>query len=331
MSRHPEPLPTALGVRFTTGQAVAAGVSRRRLRSRDLTAPFHGVRRRMADVRAQHRENAAEVGPLAITRRIARDALALARAYAPTMTPRSFYTGRTVLALRGLPFGDAELLDIGVIAPRRAPRARGVRGRKVEARLVDLEVIDGLTLSTAPATWAMLARDLTERQLTILADAIIHVPRDSRGVQMPARAIATIAQLTEAMNVPGRPNRERLRAALERARTGSASVLESEYRLDAEAGGLPEPELDVEIFDAKGARIGISEIVYPQYRLVVEIEGDHHRTSRAQWNRDLEKYRDYADAGWEVIRVASAHIRKQRSAVATVQAALIRKGWSPVG
>ncbi|MEJ1088226.1 hypothetical protein WDU99_07855 [Microbacterium sp. Mu-80] len=314
---------------FTTRQALAAGVSRRRLRSRDLTAPFHGVRRSVADVRAQQRKNSAETGPLAITRRIMRDAAALAHAYAPAMSPQSFYAGRTVLALRGLPFADAEILDVGVIAPRRAPRARGVRGRKIEERLVQIEVIGGLRISNASTTWAMLARELTERELTILADAMLHIPRDSSGTRDPARALVTHAELEEAMSVPGRPRFGRLHAALARARTGSASVLESEYRLDAEDGSLPGAELDVEIFDTKGRRIGISEIVYPKYRLVVEIEGDHHRTSRAQWNRDIDKYRDYADAGWEVVRITSAHIRIQRSAVQTVRAALLRKGWRP--
>ena len=86
---------------------------------------------------------------------------------------------------------------------------------------------------------------------------------------------------------------------------------------------MPPADLDVEIRDASGRLLGISEFAYRERRVVVEIEGDHHRTSRAQWNRDLDKYAAYAAAGWEVVRVTSHHLRQGR-AVALVSAALER-------
>ncbi|MNT96280.1 hypothetical protein D3C72_2383360 [compost metagenome] len=76
--------------------------------------------------------------------------------------------------------------------------------------------------------------------------------------------------------------------------------------------------------------MGISELVYRDQRLVVEIEGDHHRVDRKQWDRDIDKYADYAAAGWEVVRLTSTHIRGDSSrATAIVRAALLRRGWSP--
>jgi very-short-patch-repair endonuclease len=83
----------------------------------------------------------------------------------------------------------------------------------------------------------------------------------------------------------------------------------------------------MEIRDGRGILLGISEIVYPHYRVVVEVEGDHHRTSRAQWNRDLDKYDAYASGGWETVRLSSLHIRRNRDAVRRVAAALRRHGW----
>ncbi|GEK86275.1 hypothetical protein GCM10007198_04050 [Microbacterium aerolatum] len=75
--------------------------------------------------------------------------------------------------------------------------------------------------------------------------------------------------------------------------------------------------------------MGISEFVYREYRVVVEVEGDHHRTERTQWNRDIEKYHAYAEAGIEVVRLTSKHIRgRHPTAVEIVRAALHRHGWN---
>src|SRR5690606_6272639 len=107
-------------------------------------------------------------------------------------------------------------------------------------------------------------------------------------------------------------------------RVGSSSPLESDYRLDAEDAGLPEPVLDFEVRDGRGRLLGISEFAYPLHRTVVEIEGDHHRTSKLQWNRDIQKYRDYAAEGWEVVRLTAADVRRTRTAARIVGAVLSR-------
>lgn len=96
-------------------------------------------------------------------------------------------------------------------------------------------------------------------------------------------------------------------------------------RLDAAYAGLPAPDLDVEVRDEAGRLLGISELFYSEHRVAVEVEGDHHRTSRAQWTRDLDKYAAYAAVGIEVVRLTSAHIRgPHRRAVALIAAALDR-------
>jgi hypothetical protein len=108
------------------------------------------------------------------------------------------------------------------------------------------------------------------------------------------------------------------------------SPLETDFRLGASAVGLPEPDLDVEIRDHAGHRLGISDAVYPAYRTVVEVEGDHHRTARSQWNRDIEKYAAYSTEGWEVVRLTAQHIRGPRpEAAGIVRAVLLRRGWRP--
>jgi hypothetical protein len=176
----------------------------------------------------------------------------------------------------------------------------------------------------------MLGAELGVRDLVVLGDSIVRVPRSDRGVLLPDECLGTIAELDHAVAAGRRVGIAKLRDALHLIRVGSASPLETEYRLDAAEAGLPDPELDVEIRDGGGKLLGISEVVYRRCRTVVEIEGDHHRTDRRQWNHDIDKYAAYAAEGWEVVRLTSQHIRgPQPRAVGVVRSVLLRRGWTP--
>lgn len=325
----PSHLPRALGAHFSVAGGREAGLTRRRMRAKDLDRPFHGARRTVADIYSEQEAIAGDTAPLAITRSDMRRVRAKALSFLQVAAPGSFVCGASAAMLRGYPVATSSELDVAVVAPRRAPKGRGVKGRRLEPHLVDIEVVDGIPASTPASTWAMLGRDLSLRKLIILGDAIVRIPRDERGIPHPERAGATIDQLQASIDAGSRAGVKKLRAALDRIRVGCSSPLETEYRLDSEDAGLPEPELDVDIRDARGRRLGISEFAYPRYGVVVEIEGDHHRSSKQQWNRDLQKYRDYANAGWEVVRLAAHDIRTRRTAVHIVRDALIRRGWRP--
>jgi hypothetical protein len=299
------------------------------MRAKDLDRPFHGARRTVADISSEQEAIAGDTAPLAITRSDMRRVRAKALSFLQVAAPGSFVCGASAAMLRGYPVATSSELDVAVVAPRRAPKGRGVKGRRLEPHLVDVEVVDGIPASTPASTWAMLGRDLSLRKLIILGDAIVRIPRDERGIPHPERAGATIDQLQAAIDAGSRAGVKKLRAALDRIRVGCSSPLETEYRLDSEDAGLPEPELDVDIRDARGRRLGISEFAYPRYGVVVEIEGDHHRSSKQQWNRDLQKYRDYANAGWEVVRLTAHDIRMQRRAAHIVREVLLRRGWRP--
>lgn len=325
----PSRLPTGLGVHFSVECGRESGLTRGRMRAKDLAHPFHGARRTVADIAAEKVAIRRDTEPLALTRASTRLMHSKALSYLQVAAPGSFISGASAAVLRGYPATASSDLDVAVFAPRRAPKGRGVKGRTIRSHLVDIDVVDGIPTSSPASTWAMLGRDLSVRKLVILGDAIVRVPRDDRGIRHPERAGATIEQLQASIDAGSRPGLKKLRAALERIRVGCSSPLETDYRLDAEDARLPEPELDVEIFDARGRRVGISEFVYRQYNVVVEIEGDHHRSSKHQWNRDLQKYRDYASAGWEVVRLTAHDIRTQRTAARIVREVLVRRGWRP--
>lgn len=318
----PAPLPAELGSAFTYAHARGLGVSRQRLRASDLTSPHRGARLSpFVDLEPD------DDTPGAQDRRARRLLMHRLTGFAAVRRPHTFVTGRTALGVFSLPFAataDADLC-IGVLAPSRRPRMKGIAAVSIAPALAAVVRFEGIPVTSPASTWALLAAELSERDLTILADAIVRIPRGPGGVPQPESRLATPEQLLASAMVPQRRGRAKLLRALERTRVGSMSVLESEYRLDAQSARLPEPELDVEIRDAAGRLVGIADVVYRAQRVIVEVEGDQHRLSRAQWDRDLEKHAAYTALGWQLVRLSSRHIRRSQRGVDLVRTALHRR------
>lgn len=324
MPRRPEPLPEALGGAFSCADAAAAGISLKRLRAADLETPFRGVRRKRGA------EDAAPAGPFAEDQAARQRVLEDARAYASIMGDRAFYCGSTAAVLWGTGAHSPGELEVGVVAPERAPRRRGIRGRQLAPTHVEVRTLEGLRLSSPASTWAMLGRDAGVRELVRIGDVLVRVPRGERGRRLPEERLSTLEELTDAVAAGRRVGSAKLVEALGLIREGAMSPLETDFRLAVVAAGLPEPLLDQEIRDGSGRLAGIADAVWPEYRVIAEVEGDHHRTSRSQWARDIEKHTAYVALGFEVVRLTSAHIRPSGSpAVALVSGALRRRGWSP--
>ncbi|WP_344785184.1 endonuclease domain-containing protein [Microbacterium kribbense] len=240
--------------------------------------------------------------------------------YTPIMAPGAFFCGITAAVLWDAPLPgrlferseewlcfDTEVLEVGVLWSGRAPRGRGVSGHALRPTLIAARThpVSGLRLTSPAATWGMLGPILQNSyDLVAVADHFVRVARPP--VSMPDRempaALATIDQLAAALAAGRRPGVARLRDALGRVRTGSASRPETWTRLTLVDAGLPEPTLDHDAFDGNGEFLGRVDMAYPRWRIAVEYEGEHHSTG-AQWERDVERYARLEAAGWRVIRV----------------------------
>jgi hypothetical protein len=326
--RRRQPIPLSLGDVFTTQAASTVGLSRRRLEHPELTIPFAGVRMRLLPVDpAEHPGEAWR-----------RDVLRLADAYRLVMDPREFFSHETAALIWNLPLpaGDGRKdaprprrVEASVFAPERAPRSARVTGHQVRPELCRVTRHAGSAVTTPATTWAMLADRLGVADLVAVGDAVVRVPRRPGGFGSPAALpLATIDQLAAAIAAGRRAGAPRLRAALAHIRTGSSSRPESIGRLQIVDAGLPEPVLDFDVHDDEGRFLGCSEMAYPQWRIAIEYEGDHHRTSRSQWNRDIEKYQAYAEAGWVVVRLTSTDVfGRPGEVVRRVSTILRTRGW----
>ena len=287
---------------FHVRDAAAAGIGEGRLRGPDLDRPFHGVR-----------VSAVE----------SRSLVSRCRAYAARMRRAEVFSHGTAAELHGLPLPRRMRgqVHVAAFAPEGLPRAAGVHGHRIVSDDVRVTRKSGLPVIHPVDAWCQLAGSLTERELVIAGDALLRR-------QAP---LGTIEELASAVRRrTGRRGQRRLIAALRRIRPRTDSPAETELRLDIVDSGLPEPQVNVAIVDASGRLIAIVDLGYPEYRVAAEYDGDHHRTDRAQYTRDIDRLDDVAHEGWRVVRFNASHrglLREQR--LARLREALIAAGWRP--
>jgi hypothetical protein len=303
-----------LGPAFTVAQARRAGLSRAMVSARELQRPFHGVR-------AVAAFDPATLSP-------EDEHLRLLRAYAVAMGDHAFASHVSAAVAWGLPVRGSLLegrpIDIAVFLPHRSPRGAGVRGYAVDRRQASTVVHPehGFRITSPASTWAMLGGTIRHRyDLVAIADAIVRTPQHPDDPP----ALATVAQLMRVVSAGRRVGVGALREALPAVRAGASSRPETWTRLTLVDGGLPEPVLAVEVFDELGAFVARVDMAYPEFRVAVEYEGEHHRYDGAQWDRDIQRYERLAAAGWIVIRVTRTELFEHpASLVARVRAALAR-------
>lgn len=300
---HRPPLPAELGPSFSVADALAAGATPSRLRALDLARPFHGVRQRKVI-------EAHDASPEAAL-------LRLIAQYACRMTEHEFFSHAAAAVLWGLPLPIASLragsLDVSVFAPRRAPAAAGVSGHSVTPGLAHVVTHSarGVRVSTPASTVALLAGRVPHAyDLVALADAAVREPLHRRDPP----ALTSLESLTSALDAGRRVGRDRLRAALPRVSTRTRSRAETWLRLTVIDAGLPQPEVNYDVIEG-GRWLGQVDLAYPELRVAIEYEGEHHLTDPLQWAEDIARMDRLVEAGWRVIRVTKSDVFGDPSAL----------------
>ncbi|GAB3581392.1 DUF559 domain-containing protein [Leifsonia lichenia] len=223
------------------------------------------------------------------------------------MLPGQVFSHETAAALYGfpLPAEGRRLADLHVSVPfpRTPPRARGVRGHSL-AR-VEERAVDGLPVCSPVQVWRQLGASLSGQELTAVGDHIVGA-RDRD-------ALATVEQVRDAAGSVGRtPGAAALRWAAERIRFGADSRPETLLRLALVDAGLGEPAVNPPLFF--GAMLLHPDLAYVDERVILEYEGDGHRTDAAQWHADIGRHDAMVAAGWRVVRVTRRDLFVDRPA-----------------
>ncbi len=243
-----------------------------------------------------------------------------AASYAPLLRPGERFSGSTALVLWGAPLPRGErplhVTGSGARRPRRA-RVVGHRGAPLAPA-----IRSGLPVSPPEIAFLEAAAELAEHDLVAAGDYLVHDPRvlDPRDIRPHIR----LPELLDAVNsATGRHVRAARRGA-SRVRDGVESRPETLLRLLLVDSGLPEPACGVAVHDARGRRIGWFDMGWTERRVLVEYDGDQHRTSTQQYEWDIRRFDRAAEAGYRVVRVrAHGLFRDPETTVERVRAALL--------
>ena len=111
------------------------------------------------------------------------------------------------------------------------------------------------------------------------------------------------------------------------------SVMETDLRLLLRFARLPEPEINGVITNAAGIFLARGDLVFRQWRVLVEYDGWHHERDAHQRQKDHLRRERLEAEGWRVIVVTIEDMKRPSAIVARVHSALTLAGYcgpSPV-
>ena len=166
------------------------------------------------------------------------------------------------------------IVHVSVPVGARAPAGKNTAGHQVTLRTTDCDSRHGVACTTPERTFCDLAAMLTLAQLVAVGDNLLR------------RGAVSRAALTDAVAAyPGRRGTARLRRALELLDARSESPKESELRVLLVEAGFPGRSSTRASATDRGRFVARIDLSYPDLKIAIEYEGDHHRDKR-QWRAD---------------------------------------------
>lgn len=300
---------------FRVADGLLRGVGRGALDGPRFERPFHGVREWVAtDPPAA--SGAVRSTPQDVRLRTFKKRC---RQFALRMGESDFYSHGTALILRGAPTPADwdEAIHVAAIRPRNPARTKGVTSHRLAPRTAAYTTVGGLRVEAPARAWVQASTHLSDVELIVAADFLV----------ARRRRLATIDELrVEA----ARMRRPGLQLVLDRVRDGSESSQETKLRLALVDGGVPEPQLALEVRGSDGRFIARLDQAYAEFHVAVEYDGRQHAESIEQFARDADRWREISDAGWHLVRILKHHLEPDPTvAVDLVRVALLRAGWRP--
>lgn len=159
----------------------------------------------------------------------------------------------------------------------------------------EVQDMDGVLVTTPMQTWLDLGHLKTTLATYVgLGDALV------------GRSSTKLAKFRRFMSDVGSCKGVRFaRIAVPFVRAGVESLKESETRLRILAAGLPEPELNQNVYGAGGQHVARADMLYREARVVVEYDGAHHGLEWAR-RKDASRRNALIHEGWRVLTVTQS-------------------------
>lgn len=247
--------------------------------------------------------------------------LEIARAFVPRLGWRAVLGGLRAARVWGLPvprrFDGDSTVHVLVPTGRNRPVGRGIQSRSIHERLWEARKLHGVPVASPSLTWATAAKELEVSELVVMGDALVATSTNYEGLVRPehpteggrtAPPLATLEELVEIADAWGsRRGGAALRIAVTRIRAGVESPMETWTRLVIVTAGLPEPEVGVEVWNGSEL-VGRVDLAYRAQKIAIEYEGDHHRTDKRQWRKDIGRVNRLQEIDWFAIRATASQL-----------------------
>lgn len=207
---------------------------------------------------------------------------------------RGVITGLAAAALWGSTWVDADTPIELMWQNNRAPAGIVTRND----RFGDDDVIERHGMAVAVPEVA--AFDIGRYQPRVRA--VAHLDALARAAGMEPELVLAVADARK-----GARGVRRLRRAVAVMDAGAQSPRESRLRLMLVDDGYPTPVTQIPVFGADGRAFAFLDMGWPDRMLALEYEGDHHRTDRVQFARDIARYEMLQQLGWTIVRVTTEH------------------------
>lgn len=280
---------------FTAAQARDSGITRRQLRGPEFRRLLHGVH---------------------ISSRVPYAARLRTHAALIVHPAGAVATHTSAARLIGSPVPDDPLEHVTVARSEDRRQRHGLRCHVAALQAADVQVLDGLRLSSPHRMFVELASALPLVDLVVVGDWLVR------------KGHVTCASLVGYCAAARDRHAAAARAAAAYVRARVDSVMETRLRMPLVLAGLPEPKVNLQLRDEHGTVIMRLDLAYPEVKLAVEYDGRQHAEVVEQWERDLDRREDLDDDQWRLLVVTSKGIyREPERTLRRVWKALKARGY----
>lgn len=230
----------------------------------------------------------------------------------------AWFSHVTAALLWGIPIPprarDEPRLHVTVAAPRRAIDSKRVLGHRAALTAGEVTTMADLPVTTPARTWRDLAAMLELPDLVAAGDAILR------------RRLADEAALLSLGEDGAFRGSRRLRDALELLDGRAESPPESLLRVALIRSGIPPMLVNEPLHDRTGRFVARPDLRLRDWPIVIEYDGDGHRTDQQQWRKDIGRFAAIEDLGETVIRATGDDLPGFERIVARVWDRIARAG-----
>lgn len=205
---------------------------------------------------------------------------------------RGIVAGRSASALHGAKWVDHQAPAQLLYEHRRPPA--GIRTWSDQIAEDELQLVSGVPTTTPART----AFDIACRNS--VGNAVAAVDALARATRFNVADAQVLAN-----RYKGHRNVRRARRALTLIDAGAESPRETWLRLLLIDAGYPRPQTQIPVYGEYGELVALLDLGWEDVKIALEYEGDHHRTDRRQFHRDIARYEALPDLGWITVRVTA--------------------------